>query len=79
MSSTKVARRNLMLESKKLQTLRKLLGSSSEPEAVREAIDRTLAGEEIITAFDQLRTRGTWPDRYGRTASCLARLIPKIT
>ncbi|MBI3611250.1 MAG: hypothetical protein HY204_11205 [Nitrospirae bacterium] len=68
MSGTKIARKNLMVESKKLQALRKLLGSSSESEAVREAIDRTLAGEEIITAFERLRKRGTWTDRYGRTA-----------
>lgn len=68
MSSTKIARKNLMVESKKLQALRKLLGSSSESEAVREAIDRTLAGEEIIAAFERLRKRGTWMDRYGRTA-----------
>lgn len=68
MSSTKIARKNLMVESKKLQALRKLLGSSSESEAVREAIDRTLAGEEIIAAFERLRKRGTWTDRYGQTA-----------
>jgi hypothetical protein len=68
MSSTKIARKNLMVESKKLQALRKLLGSSSESEAVREAIDRMLAGEEVIAAIERIRKRGTWTDRYGRTA-----------
>lgn len=61
-------RKNLILEDKKLKTLRRMLGISSESKAVREAIDRALAGEEIIAAFNLLRKRGIWADRYGRTA-----------
>lgn len=68
MSSTKIARKNLMLEEKKLQALRKILGSPSESEAVREAIDRILAGEEIIAAFQRVRKRGTWADHRRQTA-----------
>lgn len=64
MDRLKTIRKNLMIEGKKLQALRKILGVSSESEAVREAIDRTLAGEEIIAAFHRLRKRGTWTHRY---------------
>jgi Arc/MetJ-type ribon-helix-helix transcriptional regulator len=46
-----------------------MLGASSESEAVREAIDRALAGEEIIAAFHRLRKRGTWTNRYRHTTS----------
>lgn len=63
---TKITRKNLMLENRKLQALQKMLGSSSESEAVREAIDRMLAGEEIIAAFHRLRKRGTWTNQYRR-------------
>ncbi len=69
MNRLKTVRKNLMVEGKKLQALRKMLGASSESEAVREAIDRTLAGEEIIAAFHRLRKRATWTNRYRRTDS----------
>jgi hypothetical protein len=57
---TKITRKNLMLENRKLQALQKMLGASSKSEAVRQAIDRILAGEEIIAAFERLRKRGTF-------------------
>lgn len=69
MNRLKTVRKNLIVEGKKLEALRKILGASSESEAVRKAIDRTLTGEEVIAAFHRLRKRGTWANRYGRTAS----------
>jgi len=67
MNGAKMARKNLMVEQKKLTALQKLLESSSESKAVREAIERILAGEKMIAAFERLRQRGTWTDPYGRT------------
>ena len=68
MNRLRTVRKNLIVEGRKLHALRKILGAASESEAVREAIDRALAGEEIIAAFHRLRKRGTWSDRHGQTS-----------
>lgn len=68
MNRTKTVRKNLVLDDKKIQALRKVLGVSSESEAVREAINRALAGEETLAAFQRLKKGGTWMSASRKTS-----------
>ncbi len=60
MQKANIVRKNLMIDEEKVRRLRHLVGASTESEAVRFAIERALAAEEVIKAFEQLRERGTW-------------------
>lgn len=66
MKPEKVERKNFMVNSHKVQQLRKLLGVRSESEAVRIAIDHALAAEQVDAALEGLQRRGTWVNAYGR-------------
>lgn len=55
-----IVRKNLMVDEEKVRRLRELVGASTESEAVRFAVERALAAEEAIKAFERLRKRGTW-------------------
>lgn len=56
----KLDRKNFIVDENKVRKLKKVLGASSESEAVRLAVDRTLNVEEAIAALERLRRRGTW-------------------
>jgi len=60
-----VTRKNLMVDEGKVKRLQHLVGAGTESEAVRIAIDRALAAEEAIKAFERLRKRGTWGKSIG--------------
>lgn len=53
-------RKNFIVDSRKVKKLKNVLGTSSESEAIRLAVDRTLQSEEAIGALENLRKRGTW-------------------
>lgn len=55
----KLGRKNFMVDSGKVQRLRRVLGAASESEAIRIAVDRALDAETAIAALERLRKRGT--------------------
>ncbi len=59
-SKTKLDRKNLIVDGKKVKRLQQVLRVPSESEAVRVAIQRTLDSEEAIAALERLRKRATW-------------------
>jgi len=56
----KLDRKNLIVDGKKVERLRVILGVASMSEAVRTAVDRTLDAEKAVAALERLRKRGTW-------------------
>jgi hypothetical protein len=66
MSSVALTRTNLLLETGKVRRLRKVLGSPSNSEAVRRAIDERLAVEAGVRALRELRRRGGLEDVFAR-------------
>jgi len=61
-----VVRKNLMVDEGKIRRLRLLLGTGTESETVRWAVERALAAEEAIKALERLRKRGTWGKALGQ-------------
>jgi hypothetical protein len=66
-SSTRVVRKNVMLEAPKVQLLVERLGARSESEAIRIVIDDFLFADEVLNRLRKLRRRGTLKDAYRRT------------
>ncbi len=58
--AAKLERKNLIVDGRKVSRLRKILGTSSESEAIRVAVDRVLNAAETVAALERLRKRGTW-------------------
>ena len=56
----KVIKKTLRLDPDKLAQLQKLFHTSSEAEAVRQAIDETLAYDEALQAARRIQRRGTF-------------------
>jgi hypothetical protein len=56
----KIIKKTLRLDAKKLAQLQKLFNTSSEAEAVRQAIDETLAYSEALQAARRIQRRGTF-------------------
>lgn len=56
----KVIKKTLRPDPEKLAQLRKLFNTSSEAEAVRQAIDETLAYSEALQAARRIQRRGTF-------------------
>ncbi|HEY7061582.1 MAG TPA: hypothetical protein VII06_08890 [Chloroflexota bacterium] len=61
---SQLVRKNLMLDADKVRELARSLGTS-ESEAVRHAVDRALAAEEIMAAIRELHARGGIDDVFG--------------
>ena len=59
----KIVKKTLRLDPEKLVKLQKLFNTVSESEAVRQAIDETLAYSEALQAARRIQRRGT----FGRT------------
>ncbi len=55
-----VVKKTLRLDPDKLAQLQKLLNTASESEAVRQAIDETLAYREALQAARRIQRRGTF-------------------
>ena len=53
-------RKNFIVDGSKVKRLKRVLGTASESEAIRVAVDRALNAEEAIAALERLRKRGTW-------------------
>jgi hypothetical protein len=66
MGKVALTRTNLLLETAKVRRLRKVLGSRSNSEAVRRAIDERLAVEAGLRALRELRRHGGLEDIFGR-------------
>ena len=62
MNTQQVVRKTLWLEPEKLEKLCKLFETDSESEAVRQAIDETLAHNEALQAARRIQRRG----KFGR-------------
>ena len=62
-------RTNLLLETAKVRRLRETLGSPSNSDAVRRAIDERLAVEAGLRALRDLRRLGALEDVFGRLAT----------
>jgi len=56
----KIIKKTLRLDAKKLAQLQKLFNTSSEAEAVRQAIDETLAYSQALQAARRIQRRGTF-------------------
>jgi hypothetical protein len=56
----KVVKKTLHLDAKKLAKLQKLFNVTSASEAVRQAIDETLAYSEALQAARRIQRRGTF-------------------
>jgi hypothetical protein len=69
MNKTALTRTNLLLETAKVRRLRKALGSTSNSEAVRRAINERLAVEAGLRALRDLRRLGGPEDVVGRAAT----------
>jgi hypothetical protein len=67
--SSKMVRKSLMLEARKVKLLVQRLGARSESEAIRLVIDGILFEDEVMKQVAKLRRRGTLADAY-RRASC---------
>jgi hypothetical protein len=61
----RLARKNLMVDADKVQGLAHRRGTS-ESQAVRQAVDFTLAAEEVMAAIRELHERGGLDDVFGR-------------
>ena len=59
-AAAKLERKNVIVDSGKVRRLRRILGTSSDSETIRAAVERTLDAEGAITALERLRKRGTW-------------------
>jgi hypothetical protein len=62
-------RTNLLLETAKVRRLRETLGSPSNSDAVRRAINDRLAVEAGLRALHDLRRLGGLTDVFGRAAT----------
>jgi len=60
MHSHRVVKKTLRLDPDKLAQLQKLFNTASESEAVRQAIDETLAYSEALRAARRIQRRGTF-------------------
>ena len=60
MHPPRVVKKTLRLDPNKLAQLQKLLNTASESEAVRRAIDETLAYSEALQAARRIQRRGTF-------------------
>jgi len=69
MSKVALTRTNLLLETAKVWRLRRVLGSPSNSEAVRRAINERLAAEAGLQALRDLRRLGGPEDVFGRAAT----------
>jgi hypothetical protein len=69
MSNVALTRTNLLLETAKVRRLRRVLGSPSNSEAVRRAINERLATEAGLHALRELRRLGGPEDVFRRTAT----------
>jgi Arc/MetJ family transcription regulator len=58
MDSQRVVKKTLRLDPDKLAKLQKLFETTSESEAVRQAIDETLAYSEALQAARRIQRRG---------------------
>ncbi|HXJ93348.1 MAG TPA: hypothetical protein VMT20_10770 [Terriglobia bacterium] len=67
LTRTNLTRTNLLLETGKVRQLRKTLGSPSNSETVRRAIDERLAAEASLHALRKLQALGGLEDVFGRT------------
>jgi hypothetical protein len=56
---SRLDRKNFIVDGRKVRKLRSVLGASSESEAIRVAVDRTLDAASAIVALERLRKRGT--------------------
>ena len=61
-----LARKNVMLEERKVRELVSVLKAKSESEAIRRAIGDRLLAEEVMDRVLRLRRRGTLQDPYRR-------------
>jgi hypothetical protein len=60
MHPRKVVKKTLRLDPDKLAQLQKLFNTASESEAIRQAIDETLAYSEALQAARRIQRRGTF-------------------
>jgi hypothetical protein len=67
-SAKALARKNLMVCEEEVRALKRILGVSTESEAVRIAVRDRLALEEAQAAFRRIRTRGGIEDVFQRSA-----------
>lgn len=59
----RLEKKNVIVDASKVRRLRQTLKTSSESEAIRIAVERTLALEEAVATLERLRRRGTWGKR----------------
>lgn len=59
-STARLERKNVIVDSGKIKRLRRILGASSDSEAIRAAVERALDTEAAVAALERLRKRGTW-------------------
>jgi len=69
MHKSALKRTNLLLETAKVRRLRETLGSPSNSDAVRRAINERLAVESGLRALRDLRRYAGLEDVFGRTAN----------
>jgi Arc/MetJ family transcription regulator len=67
-SARALARKNLIVDEEEIRALKRVLGVTSESEAVRIAVRDRLALEEAQAAFRRIRTRGGIEDVFQRSA-----------
>jgi hypothetical protein len=63
-----LARKNLMVDEEEVRALKRVLGVSTESEAVRIAVRDRLALEEAQAALRRIRARGGIDDIFRRSA-----------
>ncbi len=68
----RLTRKNLMVDDEKVKELARRRGTS-ESEAVRVAIERELAAEELMTAMRQLQESGGVRDVFNKVPARLKR------
>ncbi|MBI3303544.1 MAG: hypothetical protein HYZ72_15885 [Deltaproteobacteria bacterium] len=67
-SERALARKNLMVDEEEVRALKRVLGVSTESEAVRTAVRDRLALEEAQAALRRIRARGGLDDVFRRSA-----------
>ena len=57
-------RKNMAMDQEKLTRAKKLLGVSTETEAVDAALDLIAFRAEVLTGLDRLASMGPWEDHF---------------
>ncbi|MBI5048071.1 MAG: hypothetical protein HZB54_03855 [Deltaproteobacteria bacterium] len=69
MTTALKVRKQFLLESDKIESVRKILGAKTDTEAINKALDIVIANSKIEKMFMSIKGKGNIKDVYGRVSS----------